>query len=191
MRRTSTSRLPLRCLGPLCAAALVLQGCFVGSLHPAYDEDSIVFDTALLGTWEEQESHVQVVVSRGEWRSYHIAYTDRLGTTKFTGHLFTLGDARLLNVRPEDGLERPAYLVVTNGVVHVRIESGRVRVRELDYATMLARLGSGRLGLDAAADLKDNVVLTAPTPRLRAWLRASLADPTAWADWKTLTRTTQ
>jgi hypothetical protein len=169
-------------------AALLSTGCLVGALHPVYDDDTIVFDEGLIGTWANKESEVTAVVERGEWRSYHVAYTDRFGTTKFTGHLARLGAARFLNIRPEDGLERPAFLVVTNGVLQVEIEPARVRVREPEYGTVLARLNAGKLGLGAAMDLKQNVVITATTPALRGWLLKALEDEEVWADWKTFTR---
>ena len=169
-------------------AALLSAGCLVGSLHPVYDDDTIVFDEGLVGSWANTESEISVVVTRGEWRSYHVAYTDRFGTTKFTGHLARLGPARFLNVRPEDGLERPAFLVVTNGMVQVEIEPTRLRVREPEYGVVLTRLNAGKLGLEAATDLKQNVVITVATPTLRGWLLKALEDEELWADWKTFTR---
>jgi hypothetical protein len=168
--------------------ALLSAGCLVGSLHPVYDDDTIVFDEALAGTWVNTESEVTVVVERGEWRSYHVAFTDRFGTTKFTGHLARLGTARFLNIRPEDGLERPAFLVATNGVLQLDIEPTRVRVREPEYGTVLRRLNDGTLRLDAATDLKQNVIITANTAALRGWLLKALEDEEVWADWKTFTR---
>lgn len=170
------------------ALALLSAGCLVGSLHPVYDDEAIVFDEALIGTWANKESEVTVVVERGEWRSYHVAFTDRFGTTKFSGHLARVGAARFLNIRPEDGHERPAFLVVTNGILQIQIEPTRVRVREPEYGTILARLNAGKLDLDAATDLKQNIVVTAPTPKLRAWLLKALEDEDVWADWKTFTR---
>jgi hypothetical protein len=173
------------------ALALLATGCLVGALHPAYDDEAIVFDDALIGTWVNKESEVTVVVERGEWRSYRVAFTDRFGTTKFTGHLARVGAARFLNIRPEDGLERPAFLVVTNGLVQIQIEPTRVRVREPEYGAVLARLNAGKLDLDAATDLKQNVVITASTPKLRAWLLKALDDEEVWAEWKTFTRSTR
>jgi hypothetical protein len=177
--------------GVTVALALLSTGCLVGSLHPVYDDEAILFDEGLVGNWANKESEVTVVVERGEWRSYHVAFTDRFGTTRFTGHLARVGTARFLNIRPEDGLERPAFLVVTNGVLQIEIEPARIRVREPDYGTILARLTAGKLDLDAATDLKQNVVITAPTPKLRAWLLKALHDDEAWADWKTFTRSTR
>lgn len=170
---------------------LVSTGCLVSSLHPAYDDGSIVFDEALLGSWENRESEVSVSVGRGEWRSYHVTFTDRFGTTKFTAHLTTIGTARFLNVRPEDGVEKPAFMTATNGVLQVAIERGGVRVREPAYPVVLARAKADKLGIDAATDIRQNVIITAPTPRLRAWLAAALKDEAVWADWKSFTRSTR
>jgi hypothetical protein len=169
-------------------AAIWSASCLVSSLHPAYNEDSIVFDEALIGSWELRENDVSVVVGRGKWRSYDVAYTDRFGTTKFTAHLTDVGGARFLNVRPEDGLERPAYLIASNGILQVAIESSRARVRELDYGVVLERLKAGTLAIDAATDLKQNVLLTAGSSAVRKWLLAAIADDALFAEWKTFTR---
>ena len=169
-------------------AALLSSGCLVSSLHPVYEADAIGFDEMLLGTWENHESEISVVVSRGEWRSYHMAFTDRFGTTRFDGHLTAIGAARFLNVRPSDGLEKPAFVVATNGLMQIESEPGRVRVREPEYAVVLARVKAGKLGLEAATDVKQNVIITASSPRLREWLTTALKDAPLWADWKTFTR---
>jgi hypothetical protein len=168
--------------------ALCFAGCLVSSLHPIYDDDSIVFDEALVGTWANRESEVTVAVTRGEWKSYHIAYTDRFGTTRFTGHLTTLGNVRFLNVRPEDGIERSAFLLVTNGILQVEIDPARVRVRELDHATVLKGLRAGTLKVAAATDVRQNVLITAGTAAVRTWLAAALKTSGWFAEWKTLTR---
>jgi hypothetical protein len=175
-------------LAAVLCAATASASCLVASLHPIYDDHSIVFDEALVGTWEIRESEVTVVVSRGEWRSYQVAYTDRFGTTKFTGHLTEIGPARFFNVRPEDGLERPAFLIASNGILQVASEPTRVRVREPDYATVLERLKAGTLGLAAATDLKQNVLLTADSATVRKWLLGAFKDETLFAEWKTFTR---
>ena len=172
-----------------CAVCILgAPACLVSNLHPAYDDKSIVFDETLMGDWEDRESEVSVSLSRGEWRSYQIAFTDRFGTTRFTGHLTTIGAARLLNILPQDGLEKPAFVVATNGLLQIEMEAARVRVRELDYAVVLERAKAGKLGVDTATDVKQNVLVTASSAALRKWLAAALKDETLWAEWKTFTR---
>jgi hypothetical protein len=175
-------------LGFCAVLALSSSGCLVSTFHPLYDDASIVFDEALLGTWENRDSQVTVTVSRSEWRSYRIDYTDGSNTAHFTGFLTMLGGARFLSVRPEDGLERQAFLVATNGPLQVMVDGSAVRVRELDYDEVTKRLKAGTLKIAAATDLKQNVVITAETPALRRWLATTLTDPSLWAEWKTLSK---
>ena len=167
--------------------ALVAPGCLVTTLHPLYDEASVVFDAALLGSWQNRESEVRVTITRAEWRSYAIAYTDRTGTTHLTGFLTDIGATRFLNVRPEDGLERPAFLVAANGMMQIAIEPTQIRVREVDYDEVVRRLSAGTLRLTAATDLKRNVVITADTAALRRWMATATKDDRLFAEWKTFT----
>ncbi|MGH8184969.1 MAG: hypothetical protein ACREUC_00285 [Steroidobacteraceae bacterium] len=166
-------------------------GCLVSSLHPVYTDAAIVFDEALLGTWVNRESEVSAIVSRGEWKSYQIAFTDRFGTSRFDGRLTTIGTARFLSVRPSDALDQPAFVVATHGFMQIESGPGRVRVREPEYAAVLSRARAGKLGVEAATDVKQNVILTARSSRLRAWLAAAVKDPALWAEWKTFTRSAE
>lgn len=173
----------------LCAfLAVFSSACLVSSFHPLYDDASIVFDEALIGTWENADSQVTVTVARSEWRSYALEYTERSTTTRFTAFLTELSGARFLSVRPEDGLERPAFVVATNGPLQVQLEGAQVRVRELDYDEILKRFKARTLKIAAATDLKQNVVITAETPALRQWMASALKDPAYWAEWKTLSK---
>ena len=172
----------------LIGVALVSSGCLVSSMQPIYDDDTIVFDEGLVGRWENREAEVSVEITRGQWRSYHVAYTDRFGTTRFTGHVTRIGPGRFLNLRPEDGLERPAFLVATNGILQIDATPSGVRVREPEYATLLERIKADTAGTPAAVDLKNNVVLTGSPARVRSWIEASLKDDLLWAEWKTFTR---
>ncbi len=168
--------------------ALLSPACLVSTFHPLYDDASITFDAALIGTWENTDSQVIVTVTRGDWRSYRIDYTERTTTTHFTAFLADVGGARFLSVRPEDGLERPAFLVATNGPLQLMLSGNEVRVRELDYDEVLRRLNARTLGIAAATDLKQNVVITAETPALRKWMATAAQQPALWAEWKALSR---
>jgi hypothetical protein len=164
------------------------SACLVSSLHPVYEDDAILFDELLLGDWENRESEVSASVSRGEWRSYQIAFTDRFGTTTFVGHLTTIGKARFLNVIPQNALETPPFIVATNGFMQIEINRDGVRVREPDYGVVLKRATPGKLRIHTVTDVKQNVILTASSSQVRAWLATALKDEALWADWKTFTR---
>jgi hypothetical protein len=170
------------------ASAIGFSACLVSSFHPIYDDSSILFDDRLVGVWEDRDSRVTVTFSRGEWRAYRVEYVDRTGATHFTAFLTEIAGQRFLNVRPEDGLERPAFLIATNGIVQVDATRNELRLRELDYDEAAKRLAAGRLNTAAATDLRQNVVLTGDTAAIRKWLAASLQDEALFADWKTLVR---
>lgn len=172
----------------LCVLSLFSSACLVGSLHPVYQDNSIVFDETFLGEWENRESEISVSVSRGEWRQYQIAFTDRFGTTKFIGHLTRMGAARFLNVMAQDALEKPPFVVAANGFMQIEIDHARVRVREPDYGVVLKRATAGKLGVGTATDMKRNVIITASSPKLRRWLTGALKDEALWAEWKIFTR---
>jgi hypothetical protein len=170
------------------AFAVMSSGCLVGSLHPIYDDKSIEFAEALIGTWANAETEVSATITRGEWRSYQIAFTDRFGTTTFVGHLTSIRRARFLNLLPADGLDKPAFVVATNGFLQVEIQGDGLRLREPDYGEILKRAKAGKLGTAAVTDVKQNVLLTAASAKLRLWLAAAVKDEMLWAEWKTFTR---
>jgi hypothetical protein len=102
--------------------------------------------------------------------------------------LTTIGAARFLNVMPHDALDKPPFVVATNGFMQIEIDRARVRVRELDYGVVLKRMTAGKLGVDAAVDVKQNVIITGRSPNVRVWLVAALKAEALWAEWKTFTR---
>lgn len=165
-----------------------LSGCLVSSFQPIYDDTSIVFDEGLLGGWENRELQISATVTRAQWRSYAIEFTDRTGPARYTGFLTEIAGQRFLDVRPIDGRERPEYLIASNGILQVAIEAQQLRIRELDYDVVAARLKAGTLKIPAVSDLQQNIVFTAETAALRAWLATAVRDDTLFADWKTLSR---
>ena len=169
-------------------SAILSSGCLVTTLQPAFDDESIVFEPALVGTWVREEDGLAVTVERGEWRSYHVAYTDRFGTSKYTAFLTAIGKGSYLIVRPEDGVERQGYLLTSHGVLKIEIADGEVKVAELDYDAALDRMKAATLGIAAGLDVKQNVVITAGTKRLRRWIDAHGVSPGWWGEWKTFVR---
>ncbi len=172
----------------LACAALLSAGCLVTTLQPAFDEQSIVFEPALVGRWVREEAGVTVVIERGEWRSFHLTYTDRFGTYQYTAYLTTIGKGLYLVVRPEHGVEPQAFLLNTHGVLKLEIGPAEVRVAELDYDAAASRVERGSFGIAAALDDRKNILVTADTKRLRAWIDAHRASPGWWAEWKTFER---
>ena len=53
----------------LTLAVLAAPGCLVVSLHPSYDADSLGWDPALLGAWENAEDRASLQIERADWKS--------------------------------------------------------------------------------------------------------------------------
>jgi len=157
----------------LAVALMLAPGCLVLSVNPLYDDDTLTWDPALIGSWTADEERWTLQIERDEWRSYDIRYTHPAESGHLTGYLTAVGEEKFLDVMPSRGRDRGALLVPAHAFVHVRLDGDRLHVTPVAYDTLADRLLRGRApdGLDATFDQKENVLLTTPTPRLRAWLR--------------------
>jgi hypothetical protein len=153
--------------------ALLSQGCVVISLLPAYTDDTIAWDEALLGRWHDVENRVEVTVEQGEWRSYRIHYKHPVEEADFTAHLTVIGDTRFLDVMPARGVDYGAVLIPAHLVLRLSRDGETWLVSPLDYDALSEALRHGRLSARiATTDERQNVVLIQSTRALRDWLRA-------------------
>lgn len=153
--------------------ALLSSGCLVLTLHPAYDDESIAWDDALLGEWRDAEDNASVTVTRSEWRSYRIRFERPSEVAEFTGYLTTIAEELYLDLMPERGEDYGPVLVPTHLVLKVRRSGGRWEVAALDYEALRGDAAAGRRpgGAAAVLDQRHNVLLTASSRELRDWLR--------------------
>jgi hypothetical protein len=152
-------------------AAALSSGCLVVSLQPAYDDQSIVFEEALVGQWENTEDRTEAVIDRGEWRSYKIAYSDKSAATSFHGNLTKIGDALFFDLTQMRGVDAGPFLIPVHGVYRVEIGSDRFTASALEYGWFSRQMADKKLErLLITIDGRRNVSIGAPTPELRAWL---------------------
>lgn len=89
----------------------VLSGCIVKSLHQFYQEDDVIYDNTLLGSWLDEDSTLWVIkpytfavgFMKGDSidNSYLVElYEDANEPQKFNAHLFELGGKKYLDFRP-------------------------------------------------------------------------------------------
>ena len=157
----------------LALSCLALPGCLVLNLNPAYDDQSLAWDPALLGRWQNTEDNVSVEITRGEWKSYKIHYVHPIETGDLTGYLTIVGDERYLDVMPARGQDRGSFLLPAHAVLRVRLKGDTLELSPLSYDWFAESLRAAKpiAGLDAALDQKENALITTPTSRLREWLR--------------------
>jgi hypothetical protein len=166
----------LRRLGVLTAVLLLAPGCLVLSLHPVYDDESLGWDPALVGTWVDADDNVSLRIERGEWRSYKIHYVHPIETGDVTGYLTAIDDVRYLDVMPARGEDRGAFVIPVHAVMRLDLDGDRLELTPLSYDWFFDRLqgsaGPRRVpGLDVAMDQKENALISGSTRALREWLR--------------------
>jgi hypothetical protein len=176
-------------LALLLALASLSSGCLVITLQPAYDDTALEFDETLVGTWQAQEQGSTVVVDRGEWKSYRVAYTARNTSYAFVAYLTKIGDSLFLDVTPAQGLEEGPLIVPAHGVCRLQHDGDRVTIAPFDYDWFTAAVRAKSLTrLDTAFDARQNLILTSKTPVLRAWILAHLKTADAFREPVTFTR---
>ena len=157
----------------LLAAIGTAPGCLVVNLHPAYDDESIGWDQALVGTWRDAEDNVTIEIEADEWRSYRVRYVHPIETGDLTAYLTIVGDTRYLDVMPVRGKDAGSFLVPVHAVLRVRLDGDTMTITPLSYDWFVDRArGGGRVaGLACAFDQKENALISSPTAAFRSWLR--------------------
>ena len=157
----------------LTLAVLAAPGCLVVSLHPSYDDDSLTWDPALLGTWENAEDRASLQIERADWKSYRIRYEYTIEKGELTGYLTSIGDDRFLDVMPPRGEDRGSFLVPVHAILRVRLGDDRLELTPLSYDWFFDHVRSERKipGVDVTLDQKENALIVSPTAALRNWIR--------------------
>lgn len=156
------------------AAMLSSPACLVLSLQPAYDAASVVFEEGLLGNWENREDQTQLVVERGEWRSYRIAFTERGSTRTLNGNLTAIGEKpiRYVDVTEPRGADPGPYLIPVHALYRVTLNGDELTAAPLDFDWFTQAMAERRRlappGL--AIDDRRNAIVTSSTAEFRRWI---------------------
>jgi hypothetical protein len=156
-------------LAVACALALSSTGCLVVTLHPAYDDSSIQFDQGLVGSWKSDDEDTTVQFAQAEWRSYRVTLATPRYTAILSGHLTRVGGMDVLDLMPATGIDLATLSIAVHAIVRVRRDGDALTVSTIDYEIARKGLPKG-FGIAAAIDERQNVVVTAGTSDLRAWL---------------------
>ena len=117
-------------------------------------------------------------IERGEWKSYKIHYVYTIETGDVTGYLTTIGDQRFLDVTLARGEDRGSFLIPVHAILRVRLEGDTLQLTPFGYDWFYDRVSHQKPvpGLAAVLDQKQNALIVAPTPALRAWIRGQPLD---------------
>lgn len=185
----------MRRLSPLLllvALPFTLAACGVAYVSPVLQEDEIRADSALLGEWVDASPEQPDRAARAIIRpapavadAYAITYVDEDGrVSEFEARLGDFAGHRLLQLRPaaprprRDGTMGEMLTVRAYAFLFIqRVDARELSFTALDLDALEQSLKRDRDQLPWVASEDVNVLVTAETPRLRAWLAAYLRRP--------------
>ena len=176
------------------------------SLHPIYTPDDIIYDPALIGTWQAQDSVETLEFSPYSEKeaAYNLTYTDSDGNTgEFMAHLVSVGDHMFLNIYPEpnetDEDDLALYLTIgANMFVLVEQIEPEFIVRDIDEDWLSSYLTENPDALkhefvvnsftDGVPEPASELVLTASPEELQAFMIEHIDTEGAYGDPTVYTR---
>jgi hypothetical protein len=161
------------------AGTLILAGCdspSLISLDPAATDQDAVFDATLLGTWEAGQGGDLCIFRRGAGNAYTVTYVSDDSSRKFDARLFQAGQARLLDLSPQDSDD---FQIPGHTLIRILASSGSLRWTYLDSAWLRQQAAQE---LPNRARDNDKMLLTAAAAPLRGFLAKYAADDRAHGD---------
>jgi len=179
------------------------------SLHPIYTPDDIIYDPALIGTWQEQDSGdsgdvLEFVAFPEHGNAYKLTFTngDR-DTGNFLAHLAGVGDYMFLDLYPElketDEVDLAMdWLIGSHMFVLVEQIEPDLIIRDMDYEWLSSYLSENPDVLEhefvvdpyteVHSDPNNRLVLTASPEELQAFMIEHLDTEGAYAEPTVYTR---
>ncbi len=161
------------------ALAILLAGCDdVVSLYPLYDDRTLVFEPALLGSWTEGDSGERWTFEQAGEKTYRLTVTDSKETTEITAHLVELGGLLFLDLAEE---EAGATGIQGHMFGLVRVERDSLRLGFLKSGWLAKKLKQEQaLPFLAAPKGEGRMVMVAPTRELQYFILRHALDPEAF-----------
>jgi len=155
----------------LVAAMLPLSGCFdMPSVYPLCTDQTAVAEPKLVGAWQTHDGKEQMFVKLAGDRKYRLTYIDDQGEASLWElRVAKLGETSVADmVAVKDDASIPAHYFVA-----LCFDGAALKVWFLDSSPLREKAGTE--GLAYVRGKKDEVVLTAPTASLAAFLTKNLA----------------
>ncbi len=171
-------------------AAVLLAGCVVTSVYPYYQAKDVTFDPALLGIWSDPAN---TNATKETWtfeklgaQNYTLMIRDDNKTNAFDAQLFTLGDAKFLDLLPR---ERQEYQTPSHLLLHVAQLHPQLELRLLNYGWLSKLVEEKPKTIRHVIVPKENgsaeaglLTLTADTAELQKFIRKQLQNTNAWVE---------
>lgn len=177
--------------------AMLIGGCTPPSLHPLATPETTIADQGLIGSWSEDHGNATYVVSpTGDEKVYRLTivpHNDDGAISEAELRIVKLGDGRYADLSPtkaqRDGAAKVEGKMFIPGhcIASVRRTGDSVVVRQLSSDWVKDALTGGGQTL-AHALVDGDVIITAPTPELQAFVTRIAGVDKAWEKPVTLLR---
>ncbi len=170
--------------GAWLALTVALGGCMVTSVSPVVAKGDRELDARLVGSWRNDEDQESAVITAAD-SEYAVVYREQNGKAgRFLGRLGRAGAYRVLDLTPDEdpGLNASdaykALLLPLHTFLIVDSLGSELHVRALQPDSVESFL-EGEPTAIAHVNLESGIVLTAPTPELKAFVERFAARPGA------------
>jgi len=155
----------------LAGAALASSGCFdMPSVYPLYTEQTAMAEPRLTGDWQSRDSKEQMFVRLTGDRKYRVIYIDDKGE----GSVWELRVVKLSETPVADMMQARETDIPAHHFLALSFDGATLKVWFLDSSQLRGK--AGEEGLAYVRGKKDEVVLTAPSASLAAFLGKNLAE---------------
>lgn len=176
----------------LTGLAVLLTGCIVTSVCPFYAEKDVVFEPALLGTWQMDEATWKFA-KEGE-KAYRVTYAEGGKESVMAGHAFKLKGVLFLDLcgQPTEEVVLPA--IPSHLLLRVETAQPGLKLAPLNLEWLNGVLEQNPKALrhhrirGEQPDHASRLVLTADTEELQAFITKHLDTKEAWKDGLNLKR---
>jgi hypothetical protein len=167
-------RTPPRTRLALAGAILLTMGCYVQSIHPLYDDKTMAFDPALIGTWVADEDEEFVFTVTDTTRGMYTLVSEEGGASaRFEAVLLELGGAKFLDIYPDAPSTANSFymdhLLRVHNILRVEMDADTLWVSDFDGEWLQTMIDKKQLRL-SHAPLDGAVLLTGSTRELQGFV---------------------
>ena len=182
---------------------LMIGGC-IPSLHPLYTKDDCVFDSNLLGEWDEENNSNTWSFTKLDDDSYKLALVEDSVLSNFYIHLVKLGDDLFIDFFPDSKnvkCEVIDFFLLHEIYVHsfgkIKINENEVEVSLFDYDWIAKLFEQNKIRIPHEvvkypdgnkeenffnASTEEKIILTASTEELQAFVKKYADDENAFIE---------
>lgn len=148
------------------------------AIHPLYSAQDLVSDPALEGSWTARAGEVWRIQKSGDAYDVAVVQGDSTDASTFRVHLLRLGGYEFVDVAAKSD---PDIGVAGHMFGKIRIDGDDLYVAMIDEG-WLKQMAEARLAPQFVVGEGKQIILTAPTSELQAFVLMHAADPGAWED---------